>query len=107
MPMRLLSTSACRPRKVIADCTSATRRQGRGMANAMGGREWLMLLALGGLWGGSFFFGKVALAELPPCTVLLGRVGLAAVTLQLMLRAAGLRLPRDPRSWGAFLVMGA
>lgn len=45
---------------------------------AMGGREWIMLLALAVLWGGSFFFFKVLVAALPPFTVVLGRVGASA-----------------------------
>ncbi len=69
--------------------------------------EWLLLLLLSVLWGGSFFFGEVALAELPPLTLVLGRVALAAVTLNLIVAASGQRMPRDVRLWGAFLVMGA
>jgi hypothetical protein len=34
----------------------------------MGAVEWSLLLALSVLWGGSFFFQKVALAALPPFT---------------------------------------
>lgn len=73
---------------------------------AMGGREWVMLLALAALWGGSFFFFKVLVAGLPPFTVVLGRVGLAAVALNLWL---GLRcdfMPASPRLWTGFIVMG-
>ena len=33
------------------------------------------------LWGVSFFFSKVALAELPPFTLVLGRFGIAALAL--------------------------
>jgi drug/metabolite transporter (DMT)-like permease len=72
----------------------------------MGAREWLLLLLLSLLWGGAFFLTEVALLELPPFTVVLGRVGIAAVAL---LALAGLSggLPRAPGLWGAFLVMGA
>ena len=69
--------------------------------------EWLLLVTLSVLWGGSFFFAEVALAELPPLTVVLARVGLAAFALLLIVLASGQRLPRSPRLWGAFLVMGA
>ena len=41
--------------------------------------EWLLLIILSVLWGGSFFFGEVALMELRPFTVVLGRVALAAI----------------------------
>jgi drug/metabolite transporter (DMT)-like permease len=73
----------------------------------MGPREWLLLVVLSLLWGGSFFFAEVALAELPPMTVVLARIGLAALALNLLVLASGRRLPRSPRLWGAFLVMGA
>ena len=69
--------------------------------------EWLLLLSLSVLWGGSFFFGKVALAELPPLTLVLGRVGLAAVALNLAVLATGNRMPSDTKLWGAFIIMGA
>jgi len=72
----------------------------------MGPREWILLLLLSVLWGGSFFFAKLAVAELPPFTIVLGRVALAALALNLVLRARGERLPADRASWGAFLVIG-
>lgn len=74
---------------------------------AMGPVEWLLLAALSVLWGGSFFFAEVALAELPPLTVVAGRVALAAVALRLVLRARETLLPNDRRSRTAFFTMGA
>jgi drug/metabolite transporter (DMT)-like permease len=73
---------------------------------AMGAVEWALLLALSVLWGGSFFFVKLAVAELPPFTVVLGRVGLAALALNLLVRATGHRMPRDRGRWAAFFAMG-
>jgi drug/metabolite transporter (DMT)-like permease len=73
---------------------------------AMGGPEWVMLLALAALWGGSFFFFKVLVATLPPFTVVLGRVGLAAVILNLWLGLRGDFMPTSPRLWAEFTVMG-
>lgn len=75
-------------------------------APAMGAKEWTMLLALSVLWGGSFFFFKVLVEELPPFTVVLGRVGLAAIALNLLLLARRDSLPTEPGLWGAFLIMG-
>ena len=43
-------------------------------ALVMGASEWVLLLVLSVLWGGSFFFFKVLVSELPPFTVVLGRV---------------------------------
>ena len=69
--------------------------------------EWLLLVALSLLSVGWFFFGQVALNELPPFIVILGRVGLAAIGLILLVRVAGRRLRRSPRVWGACAVMEA
>jgi len=69
--------------------------------------EWSLLLVLSILWGGSFFFSKVALTELPPFTVVLGRVLLAAIALNIIVVTSGNRMPRTGRVWGPFLIMGA
>ena len=44
-------------------------------------RDWSLLALLSVLWGGSFFFIGVAIRELPPLTVVLLRVALAALVL--------------------------
>ncbi|MFI5020030.1 MAG: DMT family transporter [Alphaproteobacteria bacterium] len=72
----------------------------------MGATEWLLLVTLSVLWGGSFFFAKVALAALPPMTLVLGRTGIAAATLVLVLHVAGYRFRGGMRAWCAYLVMG-
>jgi drug/metabolite transporter (DMT)-like permease len=72
----------------------------------MGVTEWMLLLILGTLWGGSYFFGKVALAQLDPFTVAVCRLGLAAVVLNAAVRAAGHRLPGSFPAWRAFCIMG-
>lgn len=73
----------------------------------MGPLEWSFLLILSVLWGGSFFFSKVALAQLPPFTVVLGRVSLAAIVLNLVVLLRGQRMPSSPKVWSLFLIMGA
>ena len=75
-------------------------------ALVMGAREWILLLVLSALWGCSFFFFKVLVAELPPFTIVLGRVGLAALLLNLFLAIGRDPMPRSPRLWGSFIVMG-
>ncbi len=74
---------------------------------AMGATEWTLLAALSVLWGGSFFFVEVLLDAADPMTVVLMRVGPAAVALTAFAYAAGHRLPKDVTIWRAFLVMGA
>ena len=71
----------------------------------MRGSDWILLWTLSLLWGGSFLFNELALAGLPPLTVVWGRVGLAALILWGVVRATGAALP--PREmWPALLVMG-
>lgn len=75
-------------------------------APGMGPFEWLLLGILSVLWGGSFFFNKLALAEWPPFAVLLVRVGLAAFALLAIVRLAGLSMAVGRRIWLAFFGMG-
>jgi drug/metabolite transporter (DMT)-like permease len=77
-----------------------------GIKTSMGASEWAMLLALSVLWGGSFFFVEVLVAELPPITVVFLRVSLAAVTLWAIIFASGIRPPASLGVWSAFLAMG-
>jgi drug/metabolite transporter (DMT)-like permease len=72
----------------------------------MGPIEWLLLVALSVLWGGSFLFGKIALDELPPFTVVLVRVGLAALALWLAVAVTRQAVPRCRAVWLAFFAMG-
>ena len=50
-------------------------------AKTMDGQDWSALVLLSVLWGGAYFFAGVAVKELPPLTVVLVRVSLAALTL--------------------------
>jgi drug/metabolite transporter (DMT)-like permease len=72
----------------------------------MGAAEWSLLLLLALVWGGSFFFVRIAVSELPPLTVVLGRVLIGALLLNLIVVASGHRLPSRGRLWGALVVMG-
>ena len=75
-------------------------------AKAMNGGEWGLLVLLSVLWGGAYFFAGVAVRELPPMTVVLARVALAAVMLLPLFWYLGHRLPRGLGGWAPFLVMG-
>jgi drug/metabolite transporter (DMT)-like permease len=65
---------------------------------------WLLFLA--SLWGPSFLFMKVAVQEIPPFTLVLGRVGIAALLLYLILRLTGRNLPKLGPIWLRFAVVG-
>ncbi len=67
---------------------------------------WASLGALGLLWGGSFLAIRLALDEMGVLTLVAWRVGIAAAILWAVVLARRLPLPRDPRAWGAFAVMG-
>ena len=54
---------------------------------------------LAAIWGCSFLFIKVAVAQLGPFYVTLARVGIGALTLLVALALLRERLPRDPRLW--------
>jgi len=56
-----------------------------------------MLLTVGLLWGASFMFIKVAVRELEPATLILGRIGLASLTLAVVVPY----LVGRSETWGA------
>lgn len=62
----------------------------------------LALLAL--LWGSSYLFIKVAVAEIPPITLIATRVSIASVLLLAVLFWRGQSLPRDARTWAMLFV---
>jgi drug/metabolite transporter (DMT)-like permease len=68
--------------------------------------EWAMLGMLSLLWGGSFFFYKLLAPVLPPFTLVLGRVTLAALALWPVLLLRGERIRLTPSLCGWFLLLG-
>ncbi|MDA7949267.1 MAG: DMT family transporter [Hyphomicrobiaceae bacterium] len=75
-------------------------------AKTMDGQDWALLILLSVLWGGSFFFAGVAVRELPPLTVVLVRVFLAAVALLPLFWYFGHTMPRSFTGWVPFIGMG-
>ena len=69
-------------------------------------RAWAELLLLALIWGASFLSVRIALGEVPVVTSVLHRTFWAMLVLWAVVAAMRLPLPRDPRIWGAFLVMG-
>ena len=53
----------------------------------------IMLLMLAAVWGGSFFFGEIALREIPPLTITLYRVMWALPILALIVLLKGIYVP--------------
>jgi drug/metabolite transporter (DMT)-like permease len=73
---------------------------------AMNPSEWGLLLLLSLLWGGSFFFVGVAVKELPPLTIVLARVSLAALLLWLSAPLTGLSAARILANAPALAALG-
>jgi drug/metabolite transporter (DMT)-like permease len=68
--------------------------------------DWLLLVFLSILWGGSFFFVAIAVHDIPPLTLVLARVGTAAVLLAPIVWLAGLSLPRRLSAWRPYVMLG-
>ena len=68
-------------------------------------RDWALLAALSMLWGGSFFFNGVVLRELPPFTLVLLRVVLAAMILLPLLCVQRLPFPKGWMGWRPFFLV--
>ncbi|MEZ5851191.1 MAG: DMT family transporter [Hyphomicrobiaceae bacterium] len=71
----------------------------------MSSKQWLLLVFLSILWGGSFLFIGIAVHELPAFTIVLIRVGLAALLLMPLIWISGHALPRGISGWQPFAVM--
>ena len=72
---------------------------------SMSPSDWGLLCILSALWGGSFFFNKIAVGEVPPVTVACARVGFGAVLLVLIARATGAQAPFR-KLWRPLAAMG-
>ena len=69
-------------------------------------RAWGLLVALSLVWGGSFFFAEVALAAMPPFTIVLARLAVGAVGLWLLVCLTRATLPTGLRDWRDLAAMG-
>ena len=72
----------------------------------MGVYDWVMLITLATVWGGSFLFNAILVAELPVITIVAIRVTVAALALWGFVRVTGRKIPSSPQVWGALLILG-
>jgi drug/metabolite transporter (DMT)-like permease len=68
--------------------------------------DWLVFLALGLIWGSSYLFIKIAVADLGTFTLVAVRLGIGAALLWTVLRLRGQPLPRQRRIYAHLFVMG-
>ena len=65
--------------------------------------ELALLLVLATLWGASYTFLKVAVATIPPVTLIAGRTLIAGLLLVAIMRWPGIKMPADAANWRRFL----
>lgn len=71
----------------------------------MTGFEWMLLVLLSVVWGGSFFFNGIALREFPTLSIVTVRVGLAALALLLLMKMLGQGIQLNRQILKAFFGM--
>ena len=71
----------------------------------MTGFEWMLLVLLSVVWGGSFFFNGIALREFPTLSIVTARVGLAALALLILMRMLGQGIQLNRQILKAFFGM--
>src|SRR5438445_686414 len=77
------------------------------LKKGVGRRYLVMLLVVASLWGASFMFIKIAVRELAPATLIFGRIGIAALTLAVIvpLLVGGRRTLAEIRTNARWLVL--
>jgi drug/metabolite transporter (DMT)-like permease len=65
--------------------------------------EFALLLLLATLWGASYTFIRVAVATIPPITLIAGRTAIAGLLLLIIMHWRGVQMPRDIATWRRFL----
>ena len=74
-------------------------------AQIIDSRDWLLLVVLSVIWGGSFLFVGIAIKEVPPLTIVFLRVGIAALVLTPLVFIRHIPFPRGWAAWRIFIVM--
>jgi len=71
----------------------------------MTGFEWMLLVLLSVVWGGSFFFNGIALREFSTLSIVTARVGLAALALLFLMKMLGQGIQLNRQILKAFFGM--
>jgi drug/metabolite transporter (DMT)-like permease len=69
-------------------------------------KDWAALGLLSLIWGATFLFGRIAIAELPPLTLTLARVAIAAIVLNIVLIFMSTNYRQTQTMWTNFAIMG-
>ncbi len=76
------------------------------MEQRMSALTWGLLALLGLIWGGSFFFARIAVAEVPPLTLVFLRLSIAALALHIYIAGRFGIYPLLKSRWREFLILG-
>ncbi len=77
----------------------------RPMTSGISRLDWALFFVLATVWGGSYLFIKIGIESLSPLTLVACRLGIATVTLGLVLGLARERLPRERGTYARLIVM--
>ncbi|WP_103334078.1 DMT family transporter [Pseudotabrizicola formosa] len=69
-------------------------------------KDWLSILCLGLIWGGTFLVISLALRGYGPVTVACARTSFGALTVLVLLRLTGRQLPRSAEVWRSAVPIG-
>ncbi len=67
---------------------------------------WFVLFILGAIWGASYMFIKIGVAEIPPFSFVEGRLLIASLALIAVIRWRGETIPQSRREWLPLMAMG-
>lgn len=69
-------------------------------------RYWILIISLGAVWGGSFFFNAILIREISPLWVSAGRVAIGAAICWVYFLAMRKKLPTDWQTYAQLLLLG-
>lgn len=74
-------------------------------APRMSAQDWGLLILLGAVWGGSYFFARIAVSQMQPLVLVMFRVSIAALALHLFLTIRGPSFRAALPLAGSFVVL--
>ncbi len=72
----------------------------------MNQKDWLLLISISFMWGGSFYFNSILIQSVGPWTLTAGRVTIGALALWVYIVLSGRKIPTDPALWRFYLLLG-
>ena len=69
-------------------------------------RQWIMFIGLGLIWGSSFFWIKIALAEVGPFLLVAVRLGFGVIGMLAGMAIRRPKLPSSRRTWAFIALLG-